>query len=303
VKPSSTDLRITAVTTAYHPDERLRAVVEAALGSCEKVIVADNTPAASSSLARDLGGDRVEVLSLGANLGVAAALNAGLRAVPPSCEAVLLLDQDSVLSEELVIALAAHLAQPGVVAAAPSPWDAASGTHYGTLTSLQAEVTDQDAVITSGMLVRRAAADAIGGFREDLFVDYVDIDFCLRLRTAGGRIVQDKSLRLPHSIGDRRTHRVLGIPVKVIHYPAWRHYWIARNGVILIAAHGRRFPAWSLRTALYLLRWVAVTAAFEPSRRQCLRAFLRGLRDAAGRRLDPAYRPGGAATAARSSAA
>jgi rhamnosyltransferase len=282
---------IVAVTTAYHPDGRLKAVVEAALESCDRVIVADNTPAGAGSVAADLAGDRVLVLASGRNMGVAAGLNMGLCALPPECDAVLLLDQDSVLPPAMVGSLADHLADPSVAAAAPSPWDARTETHYGTLTGLQDQVADRDAVITSGMLVRRAAADAAGGFRDDLFVDYVDIDFCLRIRRMGGRIVQDKRLRLPHSIGDRRTHRLLGLPVQVIHYPAWRHYWIGRNGLILLGEHGRRFPAWSVMTALYLVRWMAVTAAFEPARRLCLTAFLRGVRDARRNRVDPAYAP------------
>lgn len=45
--PAGAPTRIRAVATAYHPDERLSAVVDAALESCLEVIVVDNTPTAS----------------------------------------------------------------------------------------------------------------------------------------------------------------------------------------------------------------------------------------------------------------
>ena len=80
-------VHITAIVTAYHPDELLRGVVEATLASCDSVIVADNTPDPADGSARPdpLGGyrdPRVTVLGDGRNLGLAAALNLGLAALP-----------------------------------------------------------------------------------------------------------------------------------------------------------------------------------------------------------------------------
>ena len=39
------------------------------------------------------------------------------------------------------------------------------------------------------MMTRRDAFDAVGGFDEQLAVDFNDVDYCLRLRRAGYRIV------------------------------------------------------------------------------------------------------------------
>ena len=44
-------MNVTALVTAYHPDDRLAAVVESALLTCSGVIVSDNTPASSTSSA------------------------------------------------------------------------------------------------------------------------------------------------------------------------------------------------------------------------------------------------------------
>lgn len=286
--------RIAAVATAYHPDERLAAVVESALETCAAVVVVDNTPGDEPTVTGKLSDPRVTVLRSGANLGLAAALNAGIRELPQDVDAVLLLDQDSVLPPEVVSALAAYLDDPTVGVAAPTPWDAAHDSSYDSLAALRADVADRTDVITSGMLVRRSALDRVGGFREDFFVDFVDIDFCLRLRRAGLRIVQDQRLRLPHSLGDRRVHRLGPLSIQVVHYPAWRLYWIGRGASTLLRENLRRDPAWSVKSVLFLASWTWRTAAFERPRTTHVPALVRGMRDGLSGRVSRRYLPEGA---------
>jgi rhamnosyltransferase len=293
-EPSPAPLAIAAVLTAYHPDERLLATVAAALDSCREVIVADNTPEGTVSLAEKLDDPRVRVLRPGRNLGVAAGLNRGIAALSPDIEAVLFLDQDSVLSRELVLGLAEHLSDPTIGAAAPTPWDSTRDSAYDMFPNLRRTVADRTTAITSGMLVRRDLVDRLAGFREDFFVDWVDADFSLRLRRTGARLVQDRALRLPHGLGDRRPHRFLGRTVHVFHYPAWRHYWIARNGKITRHWSWRVSPRWTLATSLDFARWVVLTAMFEPERRTHVPALLKGYRDGLLRRTDRSYLPAGA---------
>jgi rhamnosyltransferase len=295
-------VHITAVVTAYHPDELLRGVVEAALAGCAAVIVVDNTPAPAADeppRADPLGGlrdPRLTLLGSGRNLGLAAALNQGLAALPAETEAVFLLDQDSVIPDGLIDGLAKDLDDPSIGVVGPSPVDAVTGRAYETLAGRHGRLDDRDMVITSGMLLRRAALDRLpgAGFREDFFVDYVDLDFCLRLRRARVRIVRDLDLELPHSIGDVRPHRLLGRTVRIGHYAAWRHYWIARNGSILIRENLRALPVWAATNTLFLGRWFVQLLLFEPRRRTHAAAFLRGLRDAVSGRVTDRYIPSGA---------
>ena len=79
-------MRIVAVLTAYHPDERLAAVVESALQDCAAVVVADNTPAPAPSLAEKLDDPRVTVLPIGRNLGLGGALNRAVAELPQDAE-------------------------------------------------------------------------------------------------------------------------------------------------------------------------------------------------------------------------
>jgi rhamnosyltransferase len=288
-------LKIAAVATAYYPDERLGAVVASALGACERVIVVDNTPDGGPSAAVGLADERVTVVRLGENLGLAGGLNAGVAALPADAEAVLFLDQDSVLPEGLVNELAALLESDGKIGvAAPTPWDPAHDAGYDSVAALRAAVSDRSDVITSGMLVRRPALEQAGGFREEFFVDFVDIDFCLRVRHAGWRIVQNQRLRLPHTLGDRREHRLGPFRLLVVHHPTWRQYWILRGASTLGRENLLHEPVFSLKSAAFAASWLWRTAFFADDRAAQTSAAVRGVVDGLLGRVSRRYLPEGA---------
>jgi GT2 family glycosyltransferase len=56
-------------------------------------------------------------------------------------------------------------------------------------------------VAGSCLLVRRSAFDRVAGFDERFFLFFEDIDFCLRLGQAGGKIVYEPSITLVHHRG------------------------------------------------------------------------------------------------------
>jgi rhamnosyltransferase len=288
---------IAAIATAFHPDQRLDAVVAAASATCSEVVVIDNTPAEDPSRADTLTAlPGVTVVRSGRNAGLAGALNEGVRRLPPEVHAVLLLDQDSVLPADMVAGLAARLADPQVGIVAPTPWDA---THHRAFDAAPpsgaASPADRDAVITSGMLVRRQVLDDVGEFREEFFVDHVDSDFCLRARRAGWRIVQDPALRLPHSLGEVRQRQVLGRTVHTSQHPVWRVYWYARNATILLREHRATAPGWVAQTRRYLPIWLAARGLLETPRAARLQAALRGFADGRRGRVSDRYLPPGAA--------
>ena len=291
-------MRVAAVFTAYHPDERLAAAVEAALRSCAEVVIVDNTPAgadgsAPESSAPALAGPRVTVIDHGRNVGLGAALTIAVRELSPEAEAVLFLDQDSELPPDIVPGLVADLDDATVGIAAPSPWDPKHQRYYCSDARRNDTTSDEEAVITSGMLVRREVLEKVP-FDEDMFLDWVDCAFCLAVRRAGWRIVIDWRLRLPHEIGACEVHTKFGRTVHYSHYPAWRLYWIGRNVSILHRGHFPSRPRALASTLVFLGERLTDTLLFEPKRRTHVPALLRGFRDGLRERVDPRYLPAGA---------
>jgi len=274
----------------------LRTVVGQASGQCGQVVVVDNTPVGRPG-AQDILPPRpgLVLLRVGENAGLSSALNRGVRLADPGADTLLLLDQDSAIPDGLVVTLRDHLDRDGGIGiATPAPWDVDAGRYLDPLAAARPPVGDVRFAITSGMLVRRRALDDVGALRTDFFVDCVDQDLCLRMRRRGWRVVQDRRVRLPHTLGQARWHGWGPLRLRASHHPTWRLYWAARNGVVLVRENWDREPLWSAASIAHLCYWAFAIAVFEPPRRLRLATLLHGCRDGWAGRTDLRQLPGGA---------
>lgn len=98
-----------------------------------------------------------------------------------------------------------------------------------------------DATITSGSLIRREAVEGVGLPRADFFIDFVDLEYCLRLRHLGYKIVIVRDSVLEHTIGSPRKLKILGHSAIWADHAPWRHYYMARNEVFTIWNY---YPGW-----------------------------------------------------------
>jgi GT2 family glycosyltransferase len=95
-------------------------------------------------------------------------------------------------------------------------------------------LTFVDSVISSGSLVRREAVEAVGLPRGDFFMDFVDYEYCLRLRRHGFRIAVVRDSILDHEIGAQTTFSILGRKKFWADHAPWREYYMARNETFTI---------------------------------------------------------------------
>ncbi len=285
---------VCAVVVAFFPDQGFDERLRSLLPQVGMLVVVDNTPEESyarrlKKLFNDEG--RVHIIENRVNVGIAAALNQGLEhALKHGRKWVLTLDQDTQCYPDLV----ATLLQ---VYAACEPKTAVIGGNYfdprNGLPKVPAgeagEFLEQKTVITSGSLIDANLADAIGGFREDYFIDQVDHEFCLRVRAHGYRVIISRKPVMAHSVGGPGGARLplLGI---LPNHPPLRKYYIARNTVVTISAYWRQEPEWCLRRFVRLILGLGYMAVLEENRLAKVRAFAAGIADGIFRRLGPCRR-------------
>ncbi len=140
------------------------------------------------------------------------------------------------------------------------------------------EFLEQRTVITSGSLIDAVFARAIGGFREDYFIDQLDHEFCLRARSCGGWVVITRKPVMEHSVGEAGGAWIpfLG---RLPNHPPLRKYYIARNSVVTIAEYWRREPDWCLRRLVRLLMGALSMLFLEKHGYSKIRAFACGVAD------------------------
>jgi len=269
---------IAAVVVLYRPDADVVANVGAYAGQVGVVIAVDNSETPEADVVAELHRtENLEYLPMGRNTGIAAALNAGCRrAIALGYSWALTMDQDSTATPGLVVALAEVLQGAGseTVAVVAPVWEQVGGLPEHT----SSETVDLDYAMTSGNLLRLAAFDSLKGFREDLFIDHVDNEFCLRARQSGWRIVQRRDAVLLHRMGTLQ-HVRFPIPCYITDYNPVRRYYMVRNLFELRREFGREFPDWLQSEYKHWRKELVKIIVAEPRRIRKLRMMLRGWLD------------------------
>jgi rhamnosyltransferase len=275
-----------AVVVTYHPDEAVPDNLRAMVRECGRAVVVDNG-SSEGARARLAAVSGVTVLALGANQGVAAALNRGFEwATANGCDWVVTFDQDSRPHVGFGAALwLTHekLSDAAVVGSHIS--EAALGGDYRWLRPHPRwpwvfqrvrcggeDLPDVTMVVTSGALVSVETWRKLGGFDEKLFIDFVDTDFCLRVRAAGRSVAVSAGAILVHHLGRRERRVFLGLPFHPTHHSALRHYYIARNRWPMLRRHARRHPHWAVFEFVASALWFFRMLAFEHQCRVKLKA-------------------------------
>jgi rhamnosyltransferase len=285
---------ICAVVVTHFPEPACADNLRALASQVSQVLVIDNGSSALSlapveAAARNLGGS---VMSLTTNRGIATALNAGLAfARERGYRWLATFDQDSLVTpnmiETMAQALAAYPQSHKVAVIAPCHVDRA----LGFAVREAAEATGPGwrvlrTTMSSGNLVDVRAATSAGGFDDSLFIDYVDHDFCLRLRRCGYQVLEATRAQLLHSLGVLERRRFIGLSVSITNHSAPRLYYISRNRLILWRRYWRREPRWVVRDVRRLLSETLFIVLYErqvgAKVRMIVRGVWHGVRDVRG---------------------
>ena len=265
---------------AHNPPEDFEAIVRQCSAQVTTLQLIDN---ASASIA--LGSvrlpDNVMLTRSPENRGLAAALNDGVeRALRAGARWILTMDHDTLLHDGTVrtmldaIGACASADLIGVAA----PRYSIRGKRPATSTGDQ-RCLARETVMMSANLVRAAAFERAGLFDSAFFIDYVDFDFCLRVRRAGLHVVELPMVVVDHRLGEVRHTSILGARVAHTHYQPRRRYLKARNRIHTYRRHFRDYPRWVFRDVWGIPWELASVALLEEEPATSLRAMLKGIID------------------------
>ena len=301
--------KVVVVSVTYNPDTAafLAQMMAVAAMNCTSIVV-DNGSSADFRewLSRNTNGD-MRVILLEGNRGIAAAQNVGVNAAQDCIGShVLMLDHDSVprpgMVGHLLRAMNDKVSQGIQVAAVGPLWvDAQSGRAasfvrlgwFGYRRAACSEapqaVIEADLLLSSGMLIDLRAWNAIGPMREELFVDHVDTDWCLRARSAGWSLYGVCGAMLDHSLGERAIRIWAGrMRTLYVHNPE-RLYYYLRNAISL-AKFDSTPVRWTLAELPRACGLLAMYLLFVAPRLSYLIMICRAVRDGVSGHLGPLNR-------------
>jgi len=252
-------MRVSTIVVSYN----VRDPLLGCLGSLEEipdseVIVVDNDSSDGSVAAVRSQFPRVQIVEMGSNAGFAAAVNAGVRL--SKGDNILLLNPDTLLPQDALSGMLKALdfdPDAGAIGFRQTDehgqFQLAFGWRPGWVgESFRKQV--QHSIDSGGgplarwvdgraqvrravtwvsgsvLLVRRSAFDAVGGFDEEFFLYFEDIDFCLRLNAAGFRIDYDPAITVIHLRG--ASAKKASEIVERAYRASQLYFWRKHNGAL-----------------------------------------------------------------------
>jgi rhamnosyltransferase len=279
-----TEQSICAVIVTYHPSASVLENLHAILAQVKAVVVVDNGSNAGELVPLRAASEAFgfHLIENGANLGIADALNQGVRwAKSNSYPWVILFDQDSTITDgfigQMFAAWECHTQRGRVGSIHPRYVDPESGiepvvrraSDGGPWTSM-----------TSGAMMPTWIFDEIGRFASEFVIDMVDCEYSLRIRAAGYLIADSRQAVLLHRAGEPKMFSLLGFRFRPSYHSTTRRYYISRNRVVVYLRYFRVFPRWVLQSLYYdFLRETLKCFIVEPGRAHKFRNFLLGTWD------------------------
>lgn len=236
-------MKVSALIVAYNSDmELLKKNIFNLLEQVDNVIICNN----GEERLQALSSEKVSVIDFDENVGIAKAQSVGMKlSFDNGTDFVVQLDDDSVIQKNFITDLVTRfnkLKNNGIPVGliAPKHFDKIDGNvdekRLPKGRYLQEfAVTEVHAVISSCSIIPRSTYELIGGMDDDLFIDYVDWEYCWRLQSNGLKVFRVEDVLLPHRVGAG----VISIAGNIdARKPSpMRHYYHSRNTINLLLRH------------------------------------------------------------------
>ncbi|GDZ84749.1 glycosyltransferase family 2 protein [Leuconostoc citreum] len=239
-----TKYSIDAVIVTYNPDIRLLLDnVKAIINQVDKIFIVDNGSDNLDQWNSLINSSNVSVFPLLENKGIAYAQNFGIKkSKEQSSDWVLTLDQDTILPTSYVVEIMRNHF-PSKVGIISGRFIDRSWKEINSIYNEKPNIEEVNEIISSGNIVNICAWKNVGGFDENLFIDYVDFDFDYKLHRQEYGIYRVNNVVFEHEIGngipESMIKTFLGLKKKhVFDHSAYRLYYINRNRIIVRA----KFP-------------------------------------------------------------
>jgi rhamnosyltransferase len=267
-------MKILGIVTTYFPNLiELEYNISTYIDGIEMLIIWENTPKEQSriqELALKLSNPKIQIKTTGKNEFLAKAFNESVKcAESMDYTHLLTMDQDSsfVTGNFLrFIELVAENNDEEIGIFAPI---------VNSEENKKGKIVETESVITSGSIHTIDIFKKVGYYREDLMIHMVDVDFCLKLRKFGAKIVCFPEIELKHQLGYEQTGK-LGF--KINPYSAQSTYYIVRNNLIMWREYPDNF---SMQTRYYFVKYKIVyrilKLIFEPDTLRKIKAIFMGL--------------------------
>lgn len=267
-------MNLACVVVFYNPSDDNISNIDAYKGVVDKVYVVDNS---DDEIVRLKDDKVIKYIKLGKNLGIAKALNIGARrAIDDGFKWLLTMDQDSKITKQNVLDMISFLKKNeddkvGLI----SPFQDIQMNEV--IPDIECE--DMIEVMTSGNIINLDVYQKIGGFKDWLFIDCVDTEYCMNLHRNGYKVLRLNRVVMEHHLGDKTFHKFFGKIYDCSNHSAMRRYYITRNNLYIRDMYSDIYPDYCKRLIRIQKGQVKRVLMFEKQRMKKLKMIIKGYID------------------------
>lgn len=278
-----------AVIVTFNPDKDIYDNIKKISEQVDRVFIVDNGSSETEFKRVECLEkiSNVELVTLEKNFGLAHAQNIALKkGIVSGFNWFLMLDDDSEVSNTYINDIKRHISDDALIYV-PSVLDLNSANYSKVITGgmltlhRKKHVTSTNNVlvaISSGMLINRKVFDEIGYMNSNMFIDYVDIDFCLRAKKFT-KIRHCSNVILAHRLGSKKVLRWKFISITVSKHSAFRRYYIFRNRIYIWKKYFTRYPVYIIYEMNVSIVEFFKIVLFENNKRDNLLNIINGICD------------------------
>lgn len=267
-------MKLAAVVVFYNPSEKNIQNIKKYEKSIDRLFIVDNS---EDKIMRYQDSEKIKYIKLCENKGIAHALNIGAKeAIKEGFNWLLTLDQDSQITKEIIEKLKIYLdthdtKKIGLI----SPYQDIEG---------EEEIKDVEAeemieVMTSGNIINLKAYQKIGGFKDWLFIDCVDTDYCMNLHIHGYQVLRLNKVKMKHQLGNLKVHKLFGKKYPCYNHGPIRRYYIVRNNLYINEMYKEKYPDYCKHLLRIQKGQVKRILAFEKEKVKKLTMMYHGYKD------------------------
>ena len=267
-------MKLASVVVFYNPSKENINNINNYKKSVDIVYVVDNS---DDEIVRIKDTKKIKYIKLQENKGIAYALNVGAQnAIKDGFKWLLTLDQDSKMTSKILDEMKNYL-------------DSNKDKKIGLISPYQDidskediksnDVENMIEVMTSGNIINLDAYKKIGGFKDWLFIDCVDTDYCMNLHRNGYKVLRLNNIVMKHELGNLKVHKLFNKEYPCYNHNPIRRYYIVRNNLYINDMYKDLYPdycAWLIRVQKGQVKRIIV---FEKNKIKKLKMMYKGYKD------------------------
>lgn len=222
-------------TVLYNPNESVLTNLNSYSNCVDVSVVVDNSDT-KNEISQSLKNDPNFIyIDMDGNKGIAAALNKGIEYLnSKNIDFALTMDQDSLFPtkyyQDIMKLVNKYKTDYSVI-----------GLNFNQENGGLDEIIEVAYWITSGNFVNISDFMSVGGFMNELFIDYVDFELGYKFKKNGFKICYLKDFSLKHTIGNPIEIHLFGKTYYAMNHSPIRYYYRYRNAYYLYHFVDRQF--------------------------------------------------------------